>query len=279
MKKSASTLLFLICLLLPLSACSKKVTQKDGRKYITEKVSLNKSFTSLQLQGSPDVFYTQTTGTPRAEIYASTEIMPNVQVLVEGSTLVVRMKKGKYTNIGKLEVRVWGPALDEFVVRGSGDIILTKGLETDGNVKLHVQGSGDIAGGEINCQKLTALVQGSGDINVSRANAQFIRADVNGSGDVNVMKIEAQLVEATVQGSGDVVLTGETKLAKLRVQGSGDITAKNLKAENAETYINGSGDIAVHAISTLKGRVSGSGEVRYIGNPHIDFPRKGLKRL
>ena len=52
--------------------------------------------------------------------------------------------------------------------------------------------------------------------------------------------------------------------------GSGDIEAYDLKAETAELKISGSGTIRASVEKELVARISGSGNIKYKGNPRIE---------
>mgnify|MGYP000247800557 FL=1 len=159
---------------------------------------------------------------------------------MQNNSLTVKFKNNtSIQNRGKLEIRVSGPALNRIALSGSGDIKLVNGIQTDDNLSIKIQGSGDIAGNKISCN----------------------------------------LLSLSINGSGDISLSGICKNAEYSINGSGDIQASELETENVTTSINGSGDISCYATESLKGRVSGSGEVAYRGEPQIDFSKKGLRKL
>ena len=180
--------------------------------------------------------------------------------MVQNNSLTVKFKNNtSIQNRGKLEIRVSGPALNRIALSGSGDIKLVNGIQTDDNLNIKIQGSGDIAGNKISCNLLSL--------------------SINGSGDMTLNRIDALKAEVGINGSGDISLSGTCKNAEYSINGSGDIQASELETENVTTSINGSGDISCYATESLKGRVSGSGEVAYRGEPQIDFSKKGLRKL
>ncbi|QIE58533.1 DUF2807 domain-containing protein [Rasiella rasia] len=125
------------------------------------------------------------------------------------------------------------------------DIVVTVPFESLTNVSL--TGSGDVTS--------SAPIKGSNlDINVT------------GSGDM-ILAIDGTNVDAKITGSGDMRLSGSTNNLSVKVTGSGDFEGYNLNAVNTEVYVSGSGDADVSAQNELTARVSGSGDVRYKGNP------------
>ncbi|NDV58099.1 head GIN domain-containing protein [Bacteroides sp. 519] len=240
-------------------ACAQN-TITGNKNYTTKKVDVKNEFTAITVNGSPDVYYTQTSGKPSVEIYGSSNIIPYVEVFVKGETLIVQYKRNtSINNPGKLEIRVSAPDVSTMTVHGSGDIYIEKGINTNKDLSFNVHGSGDIQGKNLKCNTLAASVHGSGDINFSG--------------------VSCSNIDANVHGSGDIVLNGKARNASYHVSGSGDITANGLQANNVEAYVNGSGDIRCFATDKLSGKVSGSGDVGYKGNPEIDFSRKGLHKL
>lgn len=120
--------------------------------------------------------------------------------------------------------------------------------------------------GELNAIALS----GSGDI-VSRDAITSDELDiaVAGSGDIR-LQLDATESNAAVSGSGDIELSGSSKTFEAAVAGSGDIKAYELKSDKAELKISGSGTIHANVASELVARISGSGNIKYKGNPRIE---------
>lgn len=108
---------------------------------------------------------------------------------------------------------------------------------------------------------------GSGDVDTKDTlkNDTFDFA-VTGSGDID-LAIESNTVDAKITGSGDMTLSGIVKDLEVKISGSGDFKGSALKSENTQAYVSGSGDIEVTASRSIKGRVNGSGDIKYSGNP------------
>lgn len=108
---------------------------------------------------------------------------------------------------------------------------------------------------------------GSGDIvSKNKVSSNDLEVALAGSGDIN-LDLDVQNLKAAISGSGDISLTGNTVDFTGAIAGSGDIKADELKAANAELVISGSGTMKVHVENKIKARISGSGDIRYKGNP------------
>jgi len=110
-------------------------------------------------------------------------------------------------------------------------------------------------------------LSGSGDI-VSRTTikANNFKTSLSGSGDIT-LAIDSNSLDASMSGSGDINLSGRTENFDVSISGSGDIKAYDLEAENVDATVSGSADIKVTATKIIRARVSGSGDIRYRGNP------------
>ncbi|UJH91490.1 DUF2807 domain-containing protein [Antarcticibacterium sp. 1MA-6-2] len=108
---------------------------------------------------------------------------------------------------------------------------------------------------------------GSGHIkNSDVIRAENFKLTVTGSGNMN-LNLEVEDLEGTVTGSGDVKLKGRARTLDCTVTGSGDFLAYDLKTEMVKASVTGSGDIEVSVESELAARISGSGDIKYRGNP------------
>ena len=113
----------------------------------------------------------------------------------------------------------------------------------------------------------SVALAGSGDItNSGTINTDEFEVSLAGSGDID-LKIEAQSVVSAIAGSGDIKLTGASKNLTTKIAGSGDFDGKGFESIHVEAKISGSGDIDVVCNGNLNIRISGSGNVNYLGNP------------
>jgi uncharacterized protein YktA (UPF0223 family) len=108
---------------------------------------------------------------------------------------------------------------------------------------------------------------GSGDINSkNNITATEFKTELSGSGDIH-LNVNAKNVNAEVSGSGDMILKGKSDTFKCSVTGSGDLNAGELISADVYSKVIGSGDCKVHCSENLEARVTGSGDINYLGNP------------
>lgn len=241
---------FMLAVFLFLSVTGIKAqTVTPSKKYITKELNNVGSFSAVNVLGSTDVEYRQSSGSgTKVSIYGSDNLVDLVEVSAVNGVLQVSLKKGVRINSGerRLKVIASSPSLNRVDINGSADVYL-KGMMKGSNLSLNIAGSGDI----------------------EAENLQYtgISCSVKGSGDVELKNVKANAVKADVQGSGDVEIKGSTRQATLTVKGSGDIKAEKLTADNVVANISGSGDINCYASKKLDAKVSGSGDIEYKGSP------------
>jgi len=90
---------------------------------------------------------------------------------------------------------------------------------------------------------------------------------ISGSGDIYVTGLKADEMDTGVTGSGNITLNGVVERLRAQITGSGDLRAGELSARNVKITVTGSGDATVRATEDLDASVTGSGDVRYSGNP------------
>ena len=79
-----------------------------------------------------------------------------------------------------------------------------------------------------------------------------------------------------LNGTGDIKLAGTAKRAGLTVYGAANIRAFELAAEAADVTINGTGDCEITATATLNAVINGLGKVVYGGSPVVNRQIFGL---
>lgn len=108
---------------------------------------------------------------------------------------------------------------------------------------------------------------GSGDVYFKDGiNAYALHLAVTGSGNLSG-KINAKTLESAVTGSGNVKISGHADNSKVTVTGSGNYSGRDVTTTNTVVHVGGSGNASVNATGSLEASVTGSGDVRYSGNP------------
>ena len=110
-------------------------------------------------------------------------------------------------------------------------------------------------------------LDGSGSVltNDQIKSDQF-EAKISGSGNMN-LDIDVNRVNAKVNGSASLKIIGTATDLEIKVIGSGDFDGGSLISQNVEANVTGSGEALVVAKSSIKARVYGSGDIKYLGNP------------
>lgn len=183
------------------------------------------NFSSIQNSGSFHVFVT-IGQSESLKLEGNPETLKNVETVVEGGTLKIRMKKNfnffSFNN-ERINVYVQAKHIDGLNVSGSGKIEVSN---------------------TINGNQLATKVSGSGSI-VATANVTNFSANVSGSGKISV--------------------EGKTRDNSINISGSGKFSGSKLHAEDTHVKISGSGSADVVSNQTLNANISGSGRVNYTG--------------
>ena len=117
-----------------------------------------------------------------------------------------------------------------------------------------------------NLQKVSIV--GAGDVFLEKAvNAREMKVSITGSGDLKTDSLYCENLNVNITGSGDVTLKGAATNAEYSISGSGDIRAFDYLVEDLDCRITGSGNIQAFVTEKLIARISGSGDIRYKGNP------------
>jgi len=94
---------------------------------------------------------------------------------------------------------------------------------------------------------------------------EHIRCD--GSGDIEVTNLSGGDFAYTLAGSADFHATGQVERLDVELDGSGEIDTRDLIATQVFVEIAGSGTALVYAKESIDAVVSGSGDIRYYGEP------------
>lgn len=111
-------------------------------------------------------------------------------------------------------------------------------------------------------------ISGSSDLIIKGVNkTPEFNLGISGSGDFRGNLDCSGNAGFSVNGSGNISLTGNCIEMNLRISGSGDFKGPDFNSEKAKIRISGSGDAEVFAKNELDASISGSGNIRFGGNP------------
>lgn len=138
-----------------------------------------------------------------------------------------------------ISVDVYAPKFTDFTYHGSGEVTFVDTLKTD--------------------RFLLNLWDASGNMHI---------------------KILADYVSLkTHTAPGVVVAAGNCRELVTFLGGNGRIDAFNLKSQKALVINKNTGDILVNCQREMKAEIKGSGDIKYIGSPAIDFTKYGSGNL
>lgn len=224
----------------------------------------------------------------------------SIQLLVCSAFFLTTIAHAQWSNErikgnGKMETKTRSTAdYDAIKVMGSFDVDLVSGkegaiivkaeenlqpyikVEVEGNVlKIFTEKNKNISASmgkkiqiTIPFEKISNVsLTGSGDVTAKNAiKSDIFTATLSGSGNLN-LDVDSDTFNFTISGSGDAILKGNTANFKSKISGSGNVDATSLKAKNVDFTISGSGDSKIFCSDSLKARVSGSGDIKYKGDP------------
>ena len=122
----------------------------------------------------------------------------------------------------------------------------------------------------VNYQNISGIIlSGSGKIiSNDKIKSNELDIAVSGSGSVNI-ELEAHDVDVALSGSGSLNLTGYSDDMSCTISGSGNINGYEMTVNKVKAHISGSGSAKFHVKDEIHATTSGSGNVRYTGNPKI----------
>lgn len=177
---------------------------------------------------------------------------------------------------GSFDVDLVAGKEGKIIIKGDENLISSVKVEVEDNtLKIYIEKGAGIRpriGKKIQItipfEKISELnLSGSGNIQSKDVikNDKFL-VKLSGSGKFN-LAVDTNALDLNLSGSGNVHLKGTTTNFTTKLSGSGAIDAVNLKSKNVDVNVSGSGNSRVTCNESLTARVSGSGNIKYSGNP------------
>jgi Putative auto-transporter adhesin, head GIN domain len=112
-------------------------------------------------------------------------------------------------------------------------------------------------------------IENSGAVNLKNEGTlkcNSLKIDVSGAGNIN-LNLETEKLNVDVSGAGNITLQGKATSQNYDMSGTSNIKAFDLVGQNVSMDISGTSNAKVHAKNSLDVDISGTGAVRYRGNP------------
>ena len=247
MKKQILALSILLCAA-SVSACSLKevngtndVAQQSVKptgNVITENRKIS-NFSKIYAATSIQVEYVPSDGAPRAEGTIDEAYKDFLKTEVKGNELKIYFKtdkKNRNTNIkGKASVKVYGPVATSYDASTSASIVITKDIETSGELKLDATTSGSIIfRGSILAGSLSVDGSTSGSIHAGTVkvldDADF---DLSTSASCKFASISAKEIDVDASTSGTLsISSGSTKKIDVDASTGAKIDLRSVSCTN-----------------------------------------------
>jgi len=210
---------------------------EGSRKLVTVARTIP-AFTAVRVEG-PIELTLHTAAQPSLSVRAEDNLEPLIETLMDGQTLLVRVKKSVSLNAHEaLRVTAATPQLGRAEIQGSGDIRI-EDLSGPSFVA-SISGSGDLRLERAKLGRLEASIAGSGDVWLS-GQADSARYAIAGSGDLHAGDLAGKDVSVSISGSGDALVQATASL-DASIAGSGDIRYRG-NPTRVSRSIAGSGSI------------------------------------
>jgi hypothetical protein len=214
-------------------------------------------------------------------VEAEEYILPYLEVEVEDHILRLGTRPNVWLRPTRLiRYHLTVTELNSVAVTGSGNV---EGPVLEGDdVQVRITGSGDVTldGAEAR-DSVTIKGTGSGNARIrggvrsGGADGAGVRGDrvhvtVTGSGDVTLGHLESDRLEVRLTGSGDLAVDGGRVAGQtVSISSSGVYRARGLESATADVRVSGSGTVNIRVADELDASLTGSGDVRYAGDPAV----------
>ncbi len=208
--------LFSVALLL--SACTCNVTSGNvmtgnGKRIVcngpvVEKTFDLSGFDAIALNGAADIEIVQGTDWS-VRVVANEEVYDYLAYRIVDNTVLL-LETLNHVNIAakKYDIFVTVPELTSICVNGAADMDFKSGYRSDKNLRV--------------------VVNGAGDLKFYTIEVPSLQVELNGAGDVNLKSVKVQKIDVEISGAGAVDVSGTADEAHFSVSGAGVIDARKL---------------------------------------------------
>jgi hypothetical protein len=117
----------------------------------------------------------------------------------------------------------------------------------------------------------TITISSRGNIEAEEMRSESCTVTISSSGNVTIDSLECTSLRVDISSSGNLEISGgEVQEQDITISSSGEYRASDLASVEAEVALTSSGTATIRVSDQLRGRLSSSGNIRYIGNPEVN---------
>lgn len=269
MKQMWAVIVVYVVVLASASSCvvhADRAIKGSGR--VTQEVHKLRGFSGVEFATSGDL-HIEKGSREELRIEAEENLHDYIEFEVSDGTLEIKTRRGVNLRPRKgIHFYLTVKELDEIVLSGAGDIDAPdlKGR----HIRLVLSGAGNIETGDLEADSIELKISGAGDLVVGDGESDDLDIYISGAGDVEMDHVSAGRAELKITGSGNAVIRqGDVRSQRVVITGSGDYKALSMKCDKASVMISGSGNATIYVEDQLEAKISGSGDIRYKGRPSI----------
>ncbi|MBN1264302.1 MAG: DUF2807 domain-containing protein [Anaerolineales bacterium] len=225
-----------------------------GSGSVEEEIRPVGEFNTVELHTIADVFI-QFSDSFLVRVKAEDNLLPYIQTRVESNSLIIDLKEGT-TLIPQEPILVYVSLPSLIEIRSSS--------------------TGDMTIDPFSTENFTASLSSTGDVRMEGLQAESVNLRTSSAGDITILSLRTNLLEAHLSSTGDITIQeGTTQWQSIRISSTGDYKAANLLSSDAELVLSSTGNAVIQVSDTLKARLSGTGDLAYIGSPSLDIKNSG----
>ncbi len=109
--------------------------------------------------------------------------------------------------------------------------------------------------------------QPSNDCHVKIVVKKLEEVSIHGACDLDISGFSGHEFAYKLSGAGNLKMDGKVDQLEINISGAGEADTTDLKAKDVKVSISGAGNAEVYAKDSIRGRVSGVGNLTYYGDP------------
>ncbi len=255
---------FIMAVALLTQGCEFMPNGIKGNGKVTEKEIEVGDFKAVDVRKGFDLYLTKGEA-PAVRIEADENIMPHIQVRVEGNTLIITSRKNIWRSRA-LKAYVTYTELEAIDASGGSDVYGKSKVKTE-SFALSISGGSD-AELDIEAVKLEANLSGGSDLELEYAGEE-LNLSASGGSDAKLTLKKLNKSVFSTSGGSDVSVIGECKNLTLNASGGSDFNARAFNVAIADITASGAADVRIKVTEEISVSASGASSVHYDGGAKI----------
>ncbi|MCK9302208.1 MAG: DUF2807 domain-containing protein [Bacteroidales bacterium] len=272
MKKLFLSALTVLLIFVCFTSCVKNPGETLQNNYFE-----NSNIRSIEIASGWKVVVEQSNTSNYVVLEYSDAISDKIIVKLENGNLKLELKYCSFSCIDmEMNATIYVTTLESIELSGASEVVISGTFQVD-DLNIEMSGASELSGGVFTASSIDVDLSGASYLKNMYLSGNDCEITASGDSYIEAVFDVSDEMDVNLSGASDLYndATSDLQHADLSLEGASKVEMINQAVETLDVSFSGASEARVNVINVITGRLSGSSDLYYYGNPTTDVNCSG----